>query len=54
MRKMAGPVTVLPGKSYKDAKFRIPEAGMVKAMRIDFQSEEGTIVEIESMRANSG
>ena len=54
MRKMAGPVTVLPGKSYKDAKFRIPGAGMVKAMRIDFQSEEGTIVEIESMRANSG
>ncbi len=52
MRKIAGPITVVPGRSYTEANFRIPESGTVKAMRLDFKSEPGGIVEIDSMRAN--
>jgi len=48
-RKVAGPVTIVPGRSYTDAKFSIPESGTVKAMRLDFKSDAGGVVEIESM-----
>lgn len=51
MRRLAGPVTILPGRSYTEASFRIPESGTVKAMRIDFESVPGGVVEIESMGA---
>ena len=51
-RRLAGPVTLNPAGEFRTASFRMPESGPVSALRLDFVSEPGTFVEIDSMQAN--
>ena len=50
--KMAGPVTIVPGRDFAEASFPIPEQGAVAALRLDFKGAPGAFIEIDSIAAN--
>ncbi len=51
-QKLAGPVTALPSRAFSTSSFRLPETGAIKALRVDFKSQSGAFIEIDSMKTH--
>jgi len=50
-RKLPGPVALSASSDFDTLKFQLPKSGSVKALRVDFSSDPGALVEIDSMKA---
>jgi N-sulfoglucosamine sulfohydrolase len=50
-RKLPGPVALSASGEFETLKFQLPKSGLVKTLRVDFSSDPGAFVEIDSMKA---